>query len=128
MVERVPVAVPYYNNAESWWPVGGFRGATHRTAEAGVLARTLGDGTPRLLHGNAVAGDNEGLHYSSGASVLGSMRSPAWSPDGTKVVYEKSGWATRALYKDMWSWDPAWEYRFIVLPGRTLPSLRVRGH
>ena len=33
---------------------------------------------------------DEGLNYASGdAAVSGEMRSPAWSPDGKLVVYEK---------------------------------------
>ena len=58
-------------------------------------------------------GPTEGIQYSSGATaILGPMRSPSWSPDGKQVVYEKTGWATRSLYKELYSWDPAWEYRF----------------
>ncbi|KAK3368729.1 hypothetical protein B0H63DRAFT_404419 [Podospora didyma] len=63
-----------------------------------------------LVKGGATAG----IHYTANSSVSipGGMRSPAWSPDGKLVVYEKTGWATRPLEKKLWSWDPAWEYRF----------------
>lgn len=40
-------------------------------------------------------GSNEGIHYTNGKKILGSMRSPSWSPDGKHVVYEKTGWTTR---------------------------------
>lgn len=58
-------------------------------------------------------GSNEGIHYTNGKKVLGSMRSPNWSPNGKHVVYEKTGWTTRPLQKKLWTWDPDWEYRFI---------------
>ncbi|KAF2241033.1 TolB, C-terminal domain-containing protein [Trematosphaeria pertusa] len=61
-------------------------------------------------------GFNEGLNYTSygagRASFLSKIRSPAWSPDGTKVVYEKQGYDTRSMAKSLYSWDPDWEYRF----------------
>ncbi|KAI9708070.1 MAG: hypothetical protein M1820_004274 [Bogoriella megaspora] len=69
-------------------------------------------------------GPNEGIHYSSGATaILGGMRSPAWSPDGKEVVYEKTGWATRSLENKLYSWDPAWEYHFTEV----FPELSEQG-
>ncbi|KAH8597789.1 hypothetical protein B0O99DRAFT_684500 [Bisporella sp. PMI_857] len=60
-------------------------------------------------------GSNEGLNYtsySSGlAAVKAKIRSPAWSPDGKSVVYEKVGFTARAMEKPLYSWDPDWEYR-----------------
>lgn len=53
-----------------------------------------------------------GLHYTSGAApVLRQLRSPCWSPDGAKVVYEKVGFASRAQNKPLYSWGDEWEYR-----------------
>ncbi len=45
------------------------------------------------------------------AAVKRNIRSPAWSPDGRFVVYEKVGFAPRAQDKPLYSWDPDWEYR-----------------
>lgn len=54
-----------------------------------------------------------GLGYTSNrTAVLGEMRSPAWSPDGKSVVYEKVGWTIRPMEKTLYSWDEDWEYRF----------------
>jgi Tol biopolymer transport system component len=62
------------------------------------------------------SGENAGLNYTSPApglsAVKGKMRSPAWSPDGKLVVYEKVGFKTRPMEKPLYSWDPDWEYRF----------------
>ncbi|KAI9929733.1 hypothetical protein ASPWEDRAFT_111514 [Aspergillus wentii DTO 134E9] len=57
----------------------------------------------------------EGLHTTSGSYVNTTsvtVRSPAWSPDGKQVVYEKTGWDIRPMEKKLYSWDPDWEYRF----------------
>jgi len=53
-----------------------------------------------------------GLHYTSGAEpVIRQLRSPCWSPDGSKVVYEKVDFAFRAQDKPLYSWDGEWAYR-----------------
>ncbi|MDV5824940.1 hypothetical protein [Sphingobium naphthae] len=53
-----------------------------------------------------------GLHYTSGQPpVLRQLRSPCWSPDGSKVVYEKVDFAFRAQNKPLYSWDEDWDYR-----------------
>ncbi|PMD64453.1 tat pathway signal sequence domain-containing protein [Hyaloscypha bicolor E] len=65
-----------------------------------------------------------GLNYTSGlTSVLGSMHSPAWSPDGKTVVYEKVGTATRPMEKPLYSWDADWDYRFTDV----FPDLSLQG-
>ncbi|MFI6345551.1 hypothetical protein [Streptomyces sp. NPDC050560] len=59
-------------------------------------------------------GDDEGLAYTSGTrpSVRRALRSPVWSPDGSTVIYEKTGFTTRPMDTPLYSWDPDWEYRF----------------
>ena len=57
----------------------------------------------------------EGLHTTNGGFVNTSsvtIRSPAWSADGKKVVYEKTTWSVRPMDKKLYSWDTNWEYRF----------------
>ncbi|KAL1623258.1 hypothetical protein SLS56_008363 [Neofusicoccum ribis] len=58
-------------------------------------------------------GDNEGYNYTDGrGAVKAAIRSPAWSPDGKKVVYEKVDFTARPMEKPLYSWDDEWEYRF----------------
>ncbi|CAG8908661.1 unnamed protein product [Penicillium egyptiacum] len=57
----------------------------------------------------------EGFHTTGGGFVNTSsevVRSPAWSTDGKKVVYEKTSWTVRPMDKKLYSWDSEWEYRF----------------
>ncbi|KAL4898733.1 hypothetical protein BDV59DRAFT_190368 [Aspergillus ambiguus] len=75
---------------------------------------------PQYLSDNNIAymlkgGTKEGLYTTSGryhntSSVM--IRSPSWSRDGKKVVYEKTAWNVRAQEKLLYSWDDEWEYRF----------------
>jgi len=51
------------------------------------------------------------------------MRSPAWSPDGNTVVYEKVGWTIRPLEKPLYSWDADWDYRHTDV----FPELSLQG-
>lgn len=58
------------------------------------------------------AGEIEGLHYTSGKPpVKAELRSPSWSPDGTEVVYEKTGWSPLPQNTPLYSWDPHYQYR-----------------
>lgn len=66
---------------------------------------------------DAKGSTNEGLNYTSSnenyTAVLGAMRNPFWSPDGSTVVYEKQLEApNRPMEKPLYSWDGDWEYRF----------------
>jgi Tol biopolymer transport system component len=62
------------------------------------------------------AGPDEGLSYTSfapgRAAVKAKVRSPAWSPDGKLVVYEKVGFKSRTMGRLLYSWDTDWTYRF----------------
>lgn len=46
------------------------------------------------------------------------LRSPAWSPDGKYVLFEKQGptggstSTSKTQYSSLWSFDPDWDYRF----------------
>jgi Tol biopolymer transport system component len=71
---------------------------------------------------------DEGVNYTSnsinnGTSLLSSLRSPAWSPDGKHMVYEKTGWDSRRLDSPLYSWDDDWEYRFTDV----FPTLSSQG-
>ena len=55
---------------------------------------------------------NAGLNYTSGAVTKGDMRSPSWSGDGNKVVYEKVDFKARPQDQLLYSWDSKYEYRY----------------
>lgn len=58
-------------------------------------------------------GASEGIHYTSNrTAVNGTMRDPAWSPDGKQMIYQKVGWTIRSMEKPIYSWDDEWDYRF----------------
>ena len=57
-------------------------------------------------------GNKEGLYLTNGTYSNTTIRSPSWSPDGKYVVYEKVSWSIRPLFKELYSWDTDWEYRF----------------
>jgi Tol biopolymer transport system component len=60
-------------------------------------------------------GSKEGMYTTSGTYVNttpATVRSPAWSPDGKTLVYEKTTWAVRPMGKKLYGWDDDWEYRF----------------
>ena len=58
-------------------------------------------------------GPNQGLASTGGrAAVKGNMRSPVWSPDGSKVIYQKVDFAPRPQNMPLYSWDRGTEYRY----------------
>ncbi|RDW56763.1 uncharacterized protein DSM5745_11595 [Aspergillus mulundensis] len=56
--------------------------------------------------------DAEGIYTTAGTYLNKTIRSPAWSPDGKYIVYEKTAWDIRPMAKELYSWDEEWEYRF----------------
>lgn len=59
------------------------------------------------------AGSGEGIAYTGHSTgIAGSMRAPSWSPDGKYIIYEKVGFRPRAQNLLLYSWDPAYEYRY----------------
>ncbi len=58
-------------------------------------------------------GPNGGLASTTGATTVPrAVRSPAWSPDGRTVVYEKVDFAPLAQNTPLYSWDATAEYRY----------------
>ena len=83
--------------------------------------RTSGPGlkvAPQFLPSGAIgylekAGPHPGLGYTTGTPVLNpAVRSPAWSPDGKRVMYEKTDFSPRPQNQLLFSWDPKYEYRY----------------
>ena len=61
----------------------------------------------------AKGGPNQGLASTGDrAAVKGNMRSPVWSPDGRKVIYQKVDFAPRPQNMPLYSWDRSTEYRY----------------
>ena len=59
------------------------------------------------------AGPNAGLAFTSGAAGMkGMLRNPAWSPDGTGVVYQKVDFTARPQNQPLYSWDPDMEVQY----------------
>jgi Tol biopolymer transport system component len=62
-----------------------------------------------LIKGGPLAG----LYYTSGkAMVKAALRSPTWSPDGSRMIYEKVSFKPRAQNLPLYSWDPDWDYQY----------------
>ncbi|KAI0532825.1 hypothetical protein GGR58DRAFT_517403 [Xylaria digitata] len=81
--------------------------------------------TPNNIGYHVKGGSSEGIYYTEGNNqfVNISLRSPSWSPDGKKMVYEVPNWAQRPLEKPLYSWDSEWEYRFTdVFPQLSLQN------
>jgi len=84
---------------------------TQQTSGPGLklMPQFLPDGRIGFL---TKSGKNEGIGYTSGSgSFPGSLRSPAWSPNGKQVVYEKVEYTPRPQNQLLYSWDPHYEYR-----------------
>jgi Tol biopolymer transport system component len=71
----------------------------------------------------AKAGDNEGIGYTDGTAIKANLRSPSWSSDGKKVVYEKQEWTPRKQNQLLYSWDSKYEYRYTDV----FPSFSIDG-
>ncbi|THY68521.1 tricorn protease N-terminal domain-containing protein [Aureobasidium pullulans] len=76
------------------------------------------------------AGTEAGIHYTSPDTthhyINSTMRNPAWSPDGSKVVYEIYEWGQRPAEKELFSWDDEWDYRFMdVFPSFSTATGRL---
>lgn len=60
-------------------------------------------------------GPDDGLYSTvtgKGAVKLTGLRTPAWSPDGKLVVYEKFTWRGWKQNQSLYSWDRARDYRY----------------
>ncbi len=72
---------------------------------------------PQFLSATEIAshrkgGADEGLYYTSGRPAFkAALRSPAWSPDGKTVIYEKVDFKPRPQNQRLYSWDPEWDYQ-----------------
>ena len=71
----------------------------------------------------AKAGENEGIGFTNGKAIKANLRSPSWSSDGKKVVYEKQDWTPRTQNELLYSWDANYEYRYTDV----FPSFSVDG-
>ncbi|KAL1633869.1 Zinc-binding oxidoreductase alcohol dehydrogenase [Diplodia intermedia] len=59
-------------------------------------------------------------------AATAAVRSPAWSPDGSTVVYERVGFAARPMEsKPLYGWDGDWECRFADVFPRPSPQGRL---
>lgn len=63
------------------------------------------------------AGPNVGINFTqpdiAHQYINATLRNPAFSPDGSKVVYEVYEWEQRQAGKELFSWDSQWDYRFM---------------
>jgi len=85
---------------------------TEQTSGPGLklMPQFLPDGRVGFL---TKSGKDEGVGYTRGTGTFpGSLRSPAWSPDGKQVIYEKVDYSPRPQNQLLYSWDPDYEYRY----------------
>lgn len=71
------------------------------------------------------SGKQQGIVYSDGrtAKFPGQLRSPSWSPDGTRVIYEQVDYSPRPQNQLLYSWEPGYEFRY----SDVFPSLSQDG-
>ncbi|KAJ5473462.1 hypothetical protein N7475_003028 [Penicillium sp. IBT 31633x] len=91
----------------------GLNGADRCTEVDGPNVKTFPQYITNTTIGYHLKGDyKEGLYLTDGTYHNATIRSPSWSRDGKYVVYERTGWSVRPLYKELYSWDDEWEYHF----------------
>jgi len=90
-------------------------------ATGGRVEHTSGPGlkvSPQYFRGDSIAylvkaGPNAGLAFTSGnAGMKGTVRNPAWSPDGKQVVYQKVDFTARPQNQPLYSWDPDMDVQY----------------
>jgi Tol biopolymer transport system component len=73
---------------------------------------------PQYLNATTIAyhikgGPLEGLYTTSSQLLVKGVRSPRWSPDGSKVIYEKVSFTPpHSQNEPMYSFDPNWSYQY----------------
>ncbi|OJJ98570.1 hypothetical protein ASPACDRAFT_1872081 [Aspergillus aculeatus ATCC 16872] len=92
-------------------------GQDRRVEVAAASVLTFPQYLPNNTIGYSMRGSRDGVattagHWINSTNSSITLRSPSWSPDGQQVVYEKTTWSIRPGYKQLYSWDPEWEYRF----------------
>jgi Tol biopolymer transport system component len=129
----------YEMSVEDTWNARTSFGAARATAQIVSVDISTGERTvhtsgpglkllPQYVSANNIgflikAGVNEGIGYSNGFSIKAKLRSPSWSPDGSKVIYEKQDWTARTQNQLLYSWDSNYEYRYTDV----FPSFSVDG-
>ena len=69
-------------------------------------------------------GTGAGIYYADGRrGPVGDIRSAAWSPDGTRVVFHRRLAATPPTWTHLWSKNPEYD---LTLSGGILPSFNLR--
>lgn len=66
-----------------------------------------------LVKGVATEGINYTEPDATHKAFTWPIRNPSFSPDGTQIVYERTGWDIRAVEKTLYSWQDGWEARFM---------------
>lgn len=84
-------------------------GAGFKSSPQYVTNSTLG----YLVRGVETEGLNYTAYTSNYQQWISSVRNPHWSPDGTQIVYERTGWDIREVEKTLYSWQDDYEYRFL---------------